>query len=191
MNTPTHLVVNWSLARASGQDYPLSAVLLGSVAPDIPLYLLSIGGGAYYTWVKGMPASDAANKIWGELYFNDPWWISLHNLLHSPLMLAALLGTLWLAARAGRLPRQLVDLVPVVVPRAHAGRHPGAPQRRPAAVVAAQLVAAVQLARELLAPGLLRRAVHGLRGLPAGVADLASDLAAGFELVMGPIVKPQ
>ena len=97
MNTPTHLVVNWSLARASGQDYPLSAVLLGSVAPDIPLYLLSIGGGAYYTWVKGMPASDAANKIWGELYFNDPWWISLHNLLHSPLMLAALLGTLWLA----------------------------------------------------------------------------------------------
>ena len=97
MNTPTHLVINWSLARASGQDYPLGAVLLGSVAPDIPLYLLSFGGAAYYGWGKGMPASDTAAKIWGELFFRDPWWIALHNFLHSPLMLAVLLGGLWLA----------------------------------------------------------------------------------------------
>lgn len=96
MNTPTHLVINWSLARSSGQAYPLSAVLLGSVAPDVPLYLLSLGGGLYYSWWKGMPAAEAAEKIWGDLYFNDPWWISLHNVLHSPLVLVAVLSGLWL-----------------------------------------------------------------------------------------------
>ena len=96
MNTPTHLVINWSLARSSGQEYPLSAVLLGSVAPDLPLYFLSLGGAAYYGWWKGMPAGEVAGKIWGELYFRDPWWISLHNVLHSPLSLALMLGALWL-----------------------------------------------------------------------------------------------
>jgi hypothetical protein len=97
MNTPTHLVINWSLARSSGQEYPLSAVLIGSVAPDIPLYLLSLGGAAYYGWWKGMPTGEVADKIWGELYFRDPWWMSLHNLLHSPLMLIAMLVMLWFA----------------------------------------------------------------------------------------------
>ena len=96
MNTPTHLVINWSLARGSGVDYPLSAVLLGSVAPDLPLYGLSIGGGLYYRFVRGMSVSETAHKLWDELYFHDPWWISLHNVLHSPLVLVTVLAGLWL-----------------------------------------------------------------------------------------------
>ena len=95
MNTPTHLVVNWSLARASGQEYPLSAVLIGSVAPDIPLYCLSLGGAAYYGWWKGMPAGEAARLMFDRLFFHNPWWISLHNVLHSPLMIVALLGAIY------------------------------------------------------------------------------------------------
>lgn len=100
MNTPTHLVINWSLARGSGQDYPLNAVLLGSVAPDLPLYLLSFGGAAYYGGFKQMPAREVAEKIWGDLFFRDPWWIGLHNALHSPLVLVSVLIALWLTLGA-------------------------------------------------------------------------------------------
>lgn len=100
MNPSTHLVINWSLARSSGQEYPLSAVSLGSVSPDMPLCLLSFVDAAYHGLGKGMVVGEVAQKIWGDLYFNDPWWIAIHNVLRSPLMVAALLGVLWL--RLGR-----------------------------------------------------------------------------------------
>ena len=37
-----------------------SAVLLGSIAPDIPLYFLSIGGLLYYHYIVGWPLREAA-----------------------------------------------------------------------------------------------------------------------------------
>ncbi len=70
---------------------PASAFLLGSVAPDIPLYFLSIGGLFYFNKIEGWPLEDSARHIFGTLYFEDPIWIGLHNVLHSPLSLVFLL----------------------------------------------------------------------------------------------------
>ncbi len=73
-----------------------SAVLLGSVAPDIPLYVLSIGGLFYFQQVLGWTLSDSARHIFATLYFKDPVWIGSHNWLHSPLSLLGMLAMNWL-----------------------------------------------------------------------------------------------
>ena len=68
---------------------PKSAVLIGSVAPDVPLYLLSVGGLIYFHKFRGLSLSDSGRHIYGDLYFNDPGWIGLHSLLHSPVSILA------------------------------------------------------------------------------------------------------
>ncbi|MEM7811948.1 MAG: metal-dependent hydrolase [Planctomycetota bacterium] len=96
MNTPTHALINWTAAKAVPvESFPTSAVLLGSVAPDIPLYFLSIGGGLYYRFVKGEPVDRVGEILFQDLFYNDPWWVSLHNVLHSPTVLIALLAGLY------------------------------------------------------------------------------------------------
>ena len=93
MNTPTHALINWSVAKGiAGDSFPASAVLLGSIAPDIPLYLLSFGGAAWFRWWEGWQWNDIGKHMYGYLFYNDPIWISLHNFLHSPLMLVILLA---------------------------------------------------------------------------------------------------
>jgi len=64
-----------------------SAVLIGSVAPDIPFYLLTLGSFLYYQNVMGWPSNTTAQYIFRTLYFEDPLWIAGHNLLHSPVSL--------------------------------------------------------------------------------------------------------
>jgi membrane-bound metal-dependent hydrolase YbcI (DUF457 family) len=85
MNTPSHLL----MTAFAGKWYKLQnkgALLLGAVAPDIPLYLLSLFGLLYFRAV-GMTSRQAFEHIYGTLYFQDVWWISLHNLLHTPIPL--------------------------------------------------------------------------------------------------------
>ncbi len=90
MNTPTHFLMTAALRKALPDwEIPRSAVYLGAVAPDVPLYLLSFGGLAYYQAGLGWTGEAAARHIFGTLYFRDPWWIALHNALHSPLSLLA------------------------------------------------------------------------------------------------------
>ena len=67
------------------------AAFLGSVAPDLPLYVLCLNGLLYYRYVVGWTLPEAADWIFGTLYFEHPAWIGLHNFLHSPLNLGALL----------------------------------------------------------------------------------------------------
>ena len=89
MNTPSHFLMTAGLRKAlPGWNMTRSAVLLGSVAPDIPLYLLTFGGLFYFRYLQGWQLSRAARHIFDRLYFHDPIWIGLHNLLHSPLSLA-------------------------------------------------------------------------------------------------------
>ena len=89
MNTPSHFLMTAALRKALPRlSMSRSAVLLGSIAPDIPLYLLSFGGLFYFHYIEGRPLEDAARHIYGTLYFEDPFWIACHNLLHSPLSLA-------------------------------------------------------------------------------------------------------
>ncbi len=64
-----------------------SAVLIGSIAPDIPFYLLTLGSFLYFQNVMEWPLDESARYIFGTLYFEDPVWIAGHNLLHSPVSL--------------------------------------------------------------------------------------------------------
>ena len=92
MNTPTHLLMTAALRKALPRwKMVRSAVLWGSMAPDLPLYALSIGGLVYFHKLRDWPLSNAAQHIFGTLYFAHPVWIALHNVLHSPLSL----GLLW------------------------------------------------------------------------------------------------
>ena len=83
MNTPSHLLINAALRRQSGRtDIPRSAFLLGSVAPDLALALLTV---LFLVQQRGAPARSGA---YDDLFFYHPLWIAAHNLLHSPLALA-------------------------------------------------------------------------------------------------------
>ena len=99
MNTPSHFIIQAAVAkRAANPELVRSAFLWGAVAPDIPLYLLSVGGGLYFR-LTGMSTREAAEHMFDDLFFQDPFWMAAHNLLHSPTMLALLLGGWWLAKR--------------------------------------------------------------------------------------------
>lgn len=100
MQTPTHALINWTIAPVVAkwvgcQQIPTSAVLIGAVAPDLALYALSFGGAAWFRWGEGRPWGDVMRHMYGNLFYNDPWWISFHNLLHSPLVLVVALLALY------------------------------------------------------------------------------------------------
>lgn len=99
MNTiPTHLVINAAIERKFGVKFKLarSAFLWGSVAPDIPLLMLSIGYFLYSRYFTAQAMEGVMNKAFNDLYFNDPYWIAGHNFLHSPTALSIYAILLWL-----------------------------------------------------------------------------------------------
>lgn len=105
MNTPSHFLIGAATAKFSRHPVVTSAFLLGSIAPDVPLYLLSIGGYFHYTG-RGMSAAETFRHMFDELFFTDPAWIALHNGLHSPLVLAVAIALLWTSRdRLGSLAR--------------------------------------------------------------------------------------
>ena len=113
MQTYSHFLVTAVLQRAfkpqSAQDR--AALLAGSVAPDLPLALLSLGYVVDRRYVRThLPDKTRCSPTYNQLYFNNPWWIAVHNSLHAPLPLfvLALLGLLlrqrwllWFALGAG------------------------------------------------------------------------------------------
>ena len=74
---------------------PAAAVLWGSIAPDVPLTIMSIVGALYFHFIAGMTFDDALNLIFYDLFFNDPLWMAAHNFLQAPLILTASLALLW------------------------------------------------------------------------------------------------
>ena len=116
MNTPTHLLINWCCAeplagRLGVKRLPLSAVLWGSVAPDLALYVLVFSGMFWFGWVEGWPAGRVARHMFSELFFHDPIWISLHNVLHSPtVLIIALVINWWVCQRTPEEADQGTDL---------------------------------------------------------------------------------
>lgn len=101
------MIVNAAIQRLSGKrgvNIPLSAFLLGGVLPDIPLGLLSLGTTFYYRVILGNQSPDLMEVVLHPLYFTNPFWISAHNILHSPLALGTFLAVLWRwRARAGKV----------------------------------------------------------------------------------------
>lgn len=92
------MVVNAAIQRASGKrgaNIPLSAFLFGGMLPDIPLGLLSVGTTFYYRVVLGNQSPDLMETVLHPQYFTNPFWISAHNILHSPLALGIYLVVLW------------------------------------------------------------------------------------------------
>lgn len=90
-------------------DHPISttAFLWGGAAPDIPLIAMTVGAATWFTVVRGWELGDALQHVFRDLYFSDPWWKAINNLLQSPVMLAGWLGLALLLRRyrpaAGRV----------------------------------------------------------------------------------------
>lgn len=96
MNTPSHLIINAAIRkRAGGLRIPRSAFLLGAVLPDIPLWLLWVGSYAYFRYALGDTAVTPMDDMFDGFYFNNPFWIASHNLLHAPILLLSALALLW------------------------------------------------------------------------------------------------
>lgn len=94
MQTYSHFLMSAALSRHLKQrKFPVhtGAFLLGSVLPDIPFTLLTVGYEAYYLWI----APRAPEQTWQsvmeylhfDLYFRDPVWTVGHNFFHAPLVL--------------------------------------------------------------------------------------------------------
>jgi hypothetical protein len=66
---------------------PRSAAWLGSIAPDIALYLLSFGAIAYFQYYLGWSRNETFQHMYGTLYFENAGWKAAHNLLQAPLVL--------------------------------------------------------------------------------------------------------
>ncbi|MCP4141600.1 MAG: metal-dependent hydrolase [Chloroflexi bacterium] len=127
MNTiPTHLVINAAINKKYGSKFKLirSAFLWASVAPDIPLFILSIGYFIYLRFFTTQSLSEGISYAFDTLFFNDPLWIFSHNLLHSPTLLVifALLlwrfkdksnkrGKWWLSFVFGSMVHSMVDIL--------------------------------------------------------------------------------
>ena len=96
MNTPSHFIMTAALRkRYRRAPIPTFAFLLGSVAPDIPLFLLSIGSAFYYRFIVGLSPERTFRHMYDTMYFENPGWIAGHNLLHAPVLLLAALAVLW------------------------------------------------------------------------------------------------
>lgn len=97
MNTPSHLIITAALRKGVGcaVAIPRGAFLLGSVLPDVPLFFLAIGSQIYFRYLAVGNSPRMTEQTFDYLYFNNPWWIASHNLLHSPTLLLIALGALW------------------------------------------------------------------------------------------------
>lgn len=90
MQTYSHFLITAVLRhriQRQQADLPGKALLLGSVMPDIPLFLLTAG----YIISRQLNASASDEFVFGPtydaLYFTNPWWITGHNLFHGPLLI--------------------------------------------------------------------------------------------------------
>lgn len=106
MQTQSHFL----LTALAGQQFhqhnlPIryKAWLIGSVLPDIPLALLTLGSTLYYRWFPVTFASaDLHEELHFRRFFTDPLWIASHNFFHSFVIGALLLALGWWAWRRQR-----------------------------------------------------------------------------------------
>lgn len=105
MQTQSHALIAAALVlplRRRQINVHLPAVVLGAILPDIPLFLLSLGGIAYYRWLAPLPvATNLGEYLFGTLFFQDPLWIISHNFFHSLPINALLCALGWWAMRRG------------------------------------------------------------------------------------------
>lgn len=128
MQTYSHLIITAVLNRklkeqakrnpnaparptADGKGLPplqSRALLIGSVAPDIPLILLTLvfilSDMLAGKQMGPAPESTQSNVgyLFRYLFFHNRWVLTLHNLFHAPLMIIFYIGAGYLAWRLGK-----------------------------------------------------------------------------------------
>lgn len=112
MQTYSHFIITAALAdplkkRAEAPDLPKlerGALLLGSIAPDLPLTLITIGCVMYDMANSTLGADESVVRaLFRDWFFNSPWVKAAHNLFHSPLLdVLYILFGYWLWKRAGK-----------------------------------------------------------------------------------------
>ena len=100
MRTFSHFLLTAGVGDRLRKRQPsihLRAFLVGSVLPDLPLALLTVGyvianAGAW--WHRGnTPATtDVLMAAYHDLYFNNLYWIVSHNLFHAPVLIIVTLA---------------------------------------------------------------------------------------------------
>lgn len=89
MKTPSHAAIGWLMCRHPSwpSHLPTTAVVAGSVAPDVPIVLA-------FAWIgianvlSGAEGSTVA--AFRAAYESDPILIASHQIRHAPISLAAL-----------------------------------------------------------------------------------------------------
>lgn len=113
MQTYSHALITAALEKRYGGRSPIKvdrwALLLGSVMPDIPLFILTM----IFFATRASSGEGFDSGLFGQeydtLYFTDPIWIIGHNLFHAPLMVTLYLaiGYYWGIRRGKRWARAL------------------------------------------------------------------------------------
>ena len=108
MQTPSHflltaLVANRTTARITPPIH-VTALLIGSILPDIPFTLLTIAGEIWFRWFAPLPVTGVSimEYLHFDLFFRDPLWIIGHNIFHSLIidsLLAAMGYWIWRSRR--------------------------------------------------------------------------------------------
>lgn len=91
MQTYSHLILTAVLGqrirRRTGHNPGLPFVV-GSVLPDVPLGLLSVGYGVDRRFIRShLPDKTRCSPTYNHLYFHNRWWIALTSLFHAPLLI--------------------------------------------------------------------------------------------------------
>ena len=111
MITPTHVVINVALAHRRRVDAPDAApdplrrrlFILGGLAPDVGLYVMTGLAAAYYPLAQGLSVEETFRLVFDDLFYTAPAFVVVHNLLHAPLVIAGLIGAgTWLKRSSSR-----------------------------------------------------------------------------------------
>ena len=113
MQTQSHFLITAFGADKFKQNSPIPlharALLIGSVLPDVPFWLLTIFGELYFLYVAPLPgvgrgatAMQIMEYLHFDRFFNDPLWIISHNFFHSLIINALLIGLGWWIWRNGK-----------------------------------------------------------------------------------------
>ena len=110
MTTPSHFLMTLALAKVrskAARPLHVTGFLLGSVAPDFPLTVLTL---IHYSYLRfftergeGLSFRDYwTGPIYDALYFDNLFWVFSHNLLHAPLLVGGLILVGYRGVRNGR-----------------------------------------------------------------------------------------
>lgn len=106
MQTPSHFLITAFAERQFKARLPIpiatSALLAGSVLPDLPFTLLTLLGESWFIWFRPLPGQGTDATVYEimiylhfDRLFQDPLWIVSHNFFHSLVIDGMLVAVGW------------------------------------------------------------------------------------------------